>query len=99
MHSSRKLKLKPGFTVFFCMVWFKEKVATVGTGLGLTDMIYPFAIAKDEASAEALLRERYEGQSNLPEIRRIDVRPSRNQDINCFVDPEKMAGYREGVVS
>lgn len=98
MRQSTKPSLKPGFRVFFCMVWFEDKVITAGTGLGLTDMVYPFVIAKDGKSAEAMLQERYNDQSNLPDIRRIDVKPSRNQDINTFVEPEKFAGFRQGVM-
>lgn len=98
MKHSHQLALKPGYSIFFGQVWFKDKVATIGTGLGLTDMVYPFVIAENAADAEELLRFRYEGRGDFPEIRLIKVAPGLNQDINRYIDPEKMTGFKAGAL-
>lgn len=84
--------IKDGYTIYFASITLADVVYEFGSGLGFTKHIHRYVVAQDHESAEILLH------GHLPVvIKRIDLKPALQQNINAYIQPDTWAGYTEAM--
>jgi len=89
-------QLRPGFKIFFLGIWFEKTVHSIG--LGFTDIVYGYAVARSQNEAIDLAHKKYRGKG-IPKIRKVSASVARSQNLSRYCFPEKMAGIRLGATT
>ena len=87
-------QLKSGYQGYFVTVVLEQTVHAVG--LGFTDTLYRYVVAKDEIGAEQIAVDIYQEQKLEVKITQA-VRSVMNVLSNIF--PEQVLGFDEGTVA
>ena len=91
---SIKRQLKSGYQGYFVTVVLEQTVHSVG--LGFTDTLHRYVVAKDEKRAEQIAADFYQEQKLEVRISQA-VRSVMNVLSNSF--PEQVLGFDEGTVA
>lgn len=91
---SNKRKYKPGYQSYFVTIVLEQTVHVVG--LGFTDTVYRYVIAKDNENAEQIAANYYKGQKLSVTISQA-VKTVFDVLKNTF--PEHVLGFEEGTLA
>lgn len=88
-----KYQLKPGFNIFMNTIIFESKVLV--QGLGLTDTIHTYCIAKSKESAQEKALSHYNDKDL--EVRLVDAYQTTRATVNSLMNKDEVLGWGEGV--